>query len=198
MAKVITNLLSDERGGTKADFVQKSLFSDVRDIPLNGLEEFDKVVKAREKRKRGCYNKIAKLVVLDPVFKLNSLMEQIALYTQLDPFFTEEKIYILYDSLKVWQMLHIAEPYEYEGEIYEGEFIRYQEAELMGTENLLLHNRIKLHEQFLTLLKSDNTIELALLKIQPIIKEVQKDEESKSKKYTLGGDKKRIFAGMHT
>lgn len=182
----------------KKEYIQKGLFSNLEDEALQGFEEFDKVVKAREKRKRGCYNKVAKLVIIDPILKLQSLMEQIALYTQLDPFFNEEDIFILYDFLKVWQMLHVAEPYEYEGEMYEGEFIRYQEAELIGTENLLLHNRIKLHEQFLTLLKGGNTIELALLKIQPIIKEVQKDEESKSKKYTLGGDKKRIFAGMHT
>lgn len=180
------------------EYVQKVLFSDMEDEALQGFEEFDKVVKAKEMRKRGCYNKGAKSVVVTPVLKLQSLMEQIALYTQLDPFFEIENIYILYEFLKVWQMLHVAEPYEYKGEMFEGEFIRYQEAELVGTEKLLLHNRIKLHEQFLTLLKSGNTIELALLKIQPIIKEVQKDEESKSKKYTLGGDKKRIFAGMHT
>lgn len=151
-----------------AQQINKNLFTDVE-----GFEEYDKIVKEKESKKRGPYKfKAFKPTVLSVYQQMDNLYVQLANYLP-QPLFCDEEAVFTYDDVKVWYMVYTDEDYEHENEIFTGEPFKIYCAEIIGTENLPIEKRIEVHQELLNILSDGVQLKEAVSIIQPKIKALQ-------------------------
>ena len=61
--------------------------------------------------------------------------------------------------VRVWDNVYLAETYTYQGVVYKGQDFRFIEAEIIGSEDLNIQERLYLHETLLELLEEGYRIE---------------------------------------
>lgn len=150
-----------------------SLFTGVK-----GFEEYDKMArKVKNKRvhyKTPTYIKtysndvIDDKVLNDDLYMWGRMKE---LYARLANFFPvffsgvypveEAEDYKLYDfgMVRVWDCNYTSEAYIYRGDIYKGQDFKVLEAEIIGTEDLGIQERLFIHESVLEALEEGYQIE---------------------------------------
>ena len=151
---------------------QPSLFTGVE-----GLEEYDKMArKVKNKRvhyKTTTYTKFYKNDIIDGKIqnnhiltwgRLRQLHSQLAnffpiFFSNVEPSIIEED-YKAYDFgvVRVWDNVYLPETYTHQGAIYKGQEFRVIEAEIIGSEDLNIQERIYLHETLLELLEEGYNI----------------------------------------
>lgn len=178
-----------------------------------GFEEFDNVVKLHEARKRGKYNKKVQtdnqyqyLLILasliNPFSYLSEIYRHIAIKFVSMPLLSKEDAAFCYKGLNVYYTVYEPDTYTYydyptqgtEGidSICSGEDFQVFEAELPGTENFYIQDRLDLHIRLLDLLDKGVELEQATSQLQPEIERIKKIYD-KEKADTLARDKSGIF-----
>ncbi len=160
-----------------------NLFSDVE-----GFEEADELVQLLNARKRGYYNTKPKVVEYNPYTHMQKLYTQLASFLPIPLFLKEEAVFD-YNGVKGWYLPYEPEEYEYENEIFKGEQFNVIEAEITGTENFNITDRIQLHEKLINLLKQRVELKNAIKLVQQDVRELQKEYEVKE--FTLWLKKQR-------
>jgi hypothetical protein len=178
-----------------------------------GFEEFDNVVKLRESRKRGKYNKkvttnnqyqflliLAQLI--NPYSYISTIYNHIANTYLTMPLLSNDEAAFYYQGLNVWYSVYEPVTYTYydyptqgfegKGDICPGEDFKIFEAELIGTENFSVTDRIDLHIRLLDLLEQGVQLKQAVELMQPEIERIKRIYD-KEKADTLARDKSGIF-----
>lgn len=152
---------------------QVSLFTGVE-----GLEEYDKMArKVKHKRvhyKTTTYTKFYKNDVIDGKIhnnhiltwgKIRELHSRLAnffpvFFSGIEPSLQGEN-YKAYDfgMVRVWDNIYLSESYTHIGTVYKGQDFRVLEAEVIGTEDLNIDERLFIHESLLELLEEGYRIE---------------------------------------
>lgn len=143
---------------------------------IEGFEEADELVQSLNARKRGCYNTKPKVIEYNPYTHMQKL------YTQLGDLigirlFSKDDAVFRYRGIKIWSLIYTSEEYEYEGKSYPGEQFQINQAEIRGTENFIIKDRIKLHEKFINLLQQHVELKNAIKLVQQDVRELQKKYE---------------------
>lgn len=145
---------------------------------VEGFEELEKMArKVKHKRvhyKNTTYTKFYKNDVIDGKVlnnetflwgKMRTLHIQLAnffpiFFSNVEPSIIEED-YKIYDFgiVRVWDNVYLPETYTHKGAIYKGQEFRVIEAEITGSEDLNIQERIYLHETLLELLEEGYRIE---------------------------------------
>lgn len=178
-----------------------------------GFEEYDNVVKLREARKRGKYNKKIQtdnkyqfLLILahliNPFTYISEIYNLIAIKYVPMPLLSKESTAFVFKGLSVTYSVYQPEAYTYydyptngiEGkdEICRGEDFQIFEAELIGTENFSVYERIALHTQLLEYLEQGVELNKATSLLQPEIERIKRLYD-KEKADTMARDKGGIF-----
>lgn len=85
-----------------------------------------------------------------------------------------DTVYLFHNSIRVWLEFYETKPFFYEGEEFEGEEFCIKNAELVGSENLTLLDRILLHEELYKLLSEGRDLAEVAEIMQPKIKACEK------------------------
>lgn len=152
---------------------QPSLFTGVE-----GLEEYDKMArKVKNKRvhyKTTTYTKFYKNDIIDGKIHNNHILtwgRLRQLHSQLANFFPiffngvepteygEDYRYFDFGMVRVWDNSYTSETYTYRGDIYKGQDFKVLEAEIIGTEDLNIQERLYIHETVLELLEEGYNID---------------------------------------
>ena len=145
---------------------------------IEGLEEYDKMArKVKNKRvhyKNTTYTKVYKNDVIDGKIQHNDIFlwgRMRELNKRLSNFFpiffngvspcVEGEDYKVFDfgMVRVWENIYRAEMYTYRGAIYKGQEFKTLEAEIIGTEDLNIQERLYIHETVLELLEEGYNID---------------------------------------
>ena len=151
---------------------QANLFTGIK-----GLEQYDlmarKVKNKRVHYKTTTYTKFYKEDIAFGKTYNNTLiwgrMRQLHLtianffpifFSGVEPTITEDN-YKVYDFgiVRVWDNIYLPESYTHQGAIYKGQEFRVLEAEIIGSEDLNIQERLYLHETLLELLECGYRIE---------------------------------------
>lgn len=131
----------------------------------------------KQARKRGFYNKKPHTilqVVNDPYTHMKNLYEILGGYVPDKKAICKENIIRNWGTgVRFWHTVYNKGEYKYQGEEFEGEEFEVTEAEIIGTEDLYIDDRIRLHEQVINLLREKVNIEKALDIIRPEIKRLK-------------------------
>ncbi len=178
-----------------------------------GFEEFDKEVKQHESRKRGKYNKKIQtdnkyqyLLILsqliNPYTYISEIYNHLAIKYVPVPLLSKDEAGFYFNGLKVWYSVYPPDTYLYydyptlgiegNGDKYSGEDFQIFEAELIGTENFNVIDRIDLHIRLLDILGQGVELKQAVSLMQPEIERIKKIYD-KEKNHTVAGDKSGIF-----
>ena len=152
---------------------QVSLFSGI-----TGLEEYDKMArKVKNKRvhyKNVTYTKVYKNDMIDGKIQNNDTFvwgKMRELHSRLANFFPvffngvepseRGEDYKCYDFgvVRVWDNIYLSETYTHQGIVYKGQDFRVLEAEIIGTEDLNIDERIFIHTSLLEALEDGYRIE---------------------------------------
>ena len=152
---------------------QANLFTGIK-----GLEEYEKMArKVKIKRvhyKTPTYTKVYKNDVVDGKINTNDtflwgrMREIHSLLANFFPIFFSDVVpsietedYKAYDFgiVRVWDNVYLPETYTHQGAIYKGQEFRVIDAEIIGSEDLNIQERIYLHETLLELLEEGYRIE---------------------------------------
>ena len=145
---------------------------------VKGFEELEQMArKVKHKRvhyKTTTYTKVYKNDVIDgkiqhnDIFlwgRMRELHKRLAnffpiFFSNIEPSITSED-YKAYDFgiVRVWDNVYLPETYTHKGAIYKGQEFRVIEAEITGSEDLNIQERIYLHETLLELLEEGYRIE---------------------------------------
>ena len=145
---------------------------------VEGFEEFDKMArKVRHKRvhyKTPTYVKSYSNDVINGKVQNNDLLlwgRMKELNSRLSNFFPiffnwvepteygEDYRYFDFGMVRVWDNTYTSETYTYRGDIYKGQDFKVLEAEIIGTEDLNIQERLYIHETVLEMLEEGYNIE---------------------------------------
>ena len=145
---------------------------------IKGFEEFDKMArKVKHKRihyKTPTYTKIYSNDVIDGKVLNNDLYlwgRMKELHARLSNFFPiffngvepteqgENYRYFDFGMVRVWDNTYTSETYTYRGDIYKGQDFKVLEAEIIGTEDLNIQERLYIHETVLEMLEEGYNID---------------------------------------
>ena len=159
-----------------------------------GFEEFDNIVKLHEAHKRGKYNKKIQtdnryqyLLILssliNPYSYINAIYNYIAHQFLTMPLLSQEETAYSFEGLNVYYSVYTSDTYTYydypteglEGidSICTGEDFTIFEAELTGTENFDVKDRIDLHIELIELLEQGVQLKQATSQLQPEIERIK-------------------------
>lgn len=144
-----------------------------------GFEEQDKIVQLLNLRKRGSYNTKPKIYEIDPYTKISNIYSRLANYLPY-PLGKNEEMVITKNGLRGWYNI-----FDAEGELPQ----RLFQAEIIGTENFYITDRIQVHSKLLEYLNNRVQLEDAVKLIQQEVRELQKKYEVKE--FTLWLRKQR-------
>lgn len=144
---------------------QVSLFTGVDG---EGFEEARQALEELNKGKRGFYNKVPKPKHTDNNWEyLRELQRQLANFLDVPYFFDRDEVFLFSNNrIKAWVYVYSDESYEYEGKEYEGEAFKVREAEIVGTENYHIEERLYLHQQLINYLENGVNLDDAVDLIQ--------------------------------
>lgn len=143
---------------------------------VEGFEDADNLVQSLHARKRGPYKTHHKTQEYTPYRYIQQLYTQLASFFPAPLFQTEENIFD-YKGVIVWYSPYSPNDYEYNDKMYEGEQFQVIQAEITGTENFNINDRIALHKKLIELLEKRIELENAIKLIQQDVKEYQKKYE---------------------
>ena len=113
-------------------------------------------------KKRGNYKKHPKIIEPEsPWVTMQKLYEKLAGFFEIPLFATSDEV-ITQGDIRLWSSVYTDETFSYKDEICKGECFKVFEAELIGSENLYLEDRITVHKELLAQLEADATIEEAV------------------------------------
>ena len=131
----------------------------------------------KQGRKRGFYNKkppVFLQVVNDPYTHMANLYRKLGDFTPDKEACCKKNIIRNWGTgIRFWHTAYNKGKYNYQGEEYEGEAFEVTEAEIIGTEDLYIDDRIRLHEELINLLRNDVDIEKAIDIIRPEIRRLK-------------------------
>lgn len=153
------------------------------------FEEYDKMIKERNANKRGPYQKHIKPIIYNPYTEIKDLYRKLANFLPL-PLFQNETEVFCFSGITAWYTTYTDEEYEYidakfedeKNGIFQGENFKEFEAEIKGTENYRVEDRIELHKELIGYLSQGITLENAIIMLQPSIKRI--NEKYKIKELT--------------
>lgn len=163
-----------------------------------GFEKFEKSADKLNALKRGCYNKKPKPI--DPYTELNNIYIYISGFFVRPNFPEKEDEVVFLDGFKLTVDVYTSEAYIYQGAIYRGEDFISAFAELEGTENFSLDERLKLHRDVQGYLKANATLKEAYDKVKPEIVRLKEKYDQKRKELLqeyeeYGGDEWQKLMG---
>ena len=130
-------------------------------------------------KKRGNYKKHPKPEEeISPWTLMKDLYVKLAGYFSL-PVFCQEDIVFTQGIFRISCYVYTDETYEYQGETFKGENFKVFEAEIIGTENMYLEDRLKIHQAVLSYLDAGVTIEETEKRIKSEFKEIFKNEQKR-------------------
>jgi hypothetical protein len=157
----------------QTEVVVMNLFTGVK-----GLEEYDKMArKVKNKRvhyKTPTYTKVYKNDIINGKIhnndthswgRMRELHARLAnffpiFFSNVEPVITEDDYRVFdFGIVRVWDNVYLPETYTHQGAIYKGQEFRVIEAEIIGSEDLNIQERIYLHETLLELLEEGYRIE---------------------------------------
>lgn len=167
-----------------AQMNELNLFSNNPDF-----EQYDKMIKDANKNKRGHYQKHSKPIIYNPYTEIKDLYRQLANYLPL-PLFQNETEVFHFSGVTAWYMTYEDEQYEYDNAmfedekngIFEGDNFKVVEAEINGTENFNIDDRITLHKELISYLSQGICLENAIVMLQSSAQKVK--EKYKTKELT--------------
>lgn len=128
------------------------------------------ISKYSSRKLRGHYKKKEiKEERLNPYLEISQIYSQIANYLPI-PIMTNGQERFNYEHLTLWYSQYNIENYLYQGEEFIGEDFKIIGAELKGTENMFINERLYLHRKLLELIKNGLSVYEAAERIQPLIK----------------------------
>lgn len=142
-----------------------SMFTDVE-----GYEEFEKEVQASHKKKRGKYHKHVKIREYNPYTHISELYCAIANYLPIPLGVYNDVVNEIY-GLKSWYTI------DYDDNNKEQPLKLFQ-AEIIGTENFNVEDRITLHEKLLSFLTQH-------VNLENVVKLLKADLQKVTEKYTI-------------
>lgn len=155
---------------------------------LKGFEDFAKQVDKANALKRGCYSKKPKTI--DPYLELQNIYTYLAGFFERPTFPEQEDEVIYLSGFKLSIVVYSAGTYQYEGNIYQTEPFIEAQAELDGTQYFSFEERLDLHREVQTYLKTGDTLEVAYSKVKEKILHMQcnykKREDGGWRKLILG------------
>lgn len=123
-------------------------------------------------KKRGHYKKLPKPIEpVSPWVTMQTLYQRLANYFE-QPLFSEKETTITQWDIRIWYMVYTDETFTYKEGICRGECFKVFEAELIGTENLYLEERIAIHAELLNQLEAGVTIKEAVRYVKTKFKDV--------------------------
>lgn len=160
---------------------QLSLFSQNDDF-----KDYDLLWRKRKKKrihyKTASYHKQYKNDITDEGFlkddialwgRMNEVYKQLANYFPPDTLKDGTRI-IERDFIRLWIEEYERELYTYKGKTFKGQHFRVVMAEIIGSEDMRIDKRLKLHEEVLEMLRNNKDLEC----IKSYIKERLKNEEN--------------------
>ena len=161
------------------------------------FEEYDKMIKDANKNKRGHYQKHIKPIIYNPYTEIKDLYRQLANFLPL-PLFQNETEVFHFSGVTAWYMSYTNEKYDYDNAMFEdekngtfeGDNFKVIEAEIDGTENYYVEDRIELHKELIGYLSQGVYLENALVMLQPSAKRIS--EKYKVKELTQWLKKLRL------
>ena len=148
--------------------VQQTLFAG-----QEGFEVAQKAFEELNKGKRGFYNKdYTKPKHTDNEYNRAKLLyKQLANFLDIPYFYNSDAVYYFSQKrIKAWCYQYTEEDYEYEHKLYKGEEFKTREAEIVGTENLDISTRIRLHQKLIEYLEDNIKLDEAVDMIQNELK----------------------------
>ncbi len=139
---------------------------------VENIEQFSlfDVLQYGGRKKRGKYKKKeVKPIPIDPYLELSQILSQLANYFPIPICNNSAKEIYQYQHIRFWFSKHECEEYEYDKEVFNGESFNIVEAELIGTEDLNIDERLFLHKKLLEFVKNGMNIQIAAGKLQPLI-----------------------------
>lgn len=139
---------------------------------VENIEQFSlfDVLQYGGRKKRGKYKKKeVKPIPIDPYLELSQILSQLANYFPIPICNNSAKEIYQYQHIRFWFSKHECEEYEYDKEVFNGESFNIVEAELIGTEDLSIDERLFLHKKLLEFVKNGMNIQVAAGKLQPLI-----------------------------
>lgn len=126
-------------------------------------------------RKRGHYKTKEPIIhiVNDPYTEMKNLYEKLSNFVPDKDVFSKENIIKDWAGVRFWYNVYNEDKYSYQGNEYEGEKFKVMEAEIIGTEDLYIDDRINLHKELISLLTKNVQIENALDIIRPKIRKLK-------------------------
>lgn len=168
-----------------------------------GFEQLEQIVQEHEARKRGTYNKkfatnehiqftliLAQLI--NPYTYLHMIYSHIAQKYFSRPFMSKDETVFNFNGIRIYYMVYESGEYEYFRKKYEGEEFQEFQAEIIGTENLLVNDRIDVHNKLLEYLDHGIELKKAVELVQSEITRIKADYE-KRKVYAMVANQSRIF-----
>lgn len=148
--------------------------------------EYDKMIKDANKNKRGHYQKHFKPIIYNPYTEIKDLYRKLANFLPLPLFQTETEVFH-YSGVTAWYTTYTDEEYEYidakfedeKNGTYQGDNFKVVEAEIDGTENFYVEDRIELHKELISYLSQGITLENAIIMLQPSAKRIEKKYKTK-------------------
>lgn len=123
----------------------------------------------KEKNKRGPYKKTPKKPkTYNPFEEMSKLYQKLANFLPL-PLFTSEKEVFDFGEIRAWYINYVDEQYFHQGESFCGETFKVIEAEIKGTENFFIEERVYLHKKIIEFLTDGEEISDAVKKLSPLI-----------------------------
>lgn len=165
--------------------------------------EYDKMIKDANKNKRGHYQKHLKPIIYNPYTEIKDLYRKLANFLPLPLFQTETEVFhytinenqqnsknTVANGIKgvtAWYTTYTDEEYEYidakfedeKNGTYQGDNFKVIEAEIDGTENFYVEDRIELHKELISYLSQGITLENAITMLQPSAKRIEKKYKTK-------------------
>lgn len=139
---------------------------------VENIEQFSlfDILQYGGRKKRGKYKKKeVKPIPIDPYLELSQILSQLANYFPIPICNNSAKEIYQYQHIRFWFSKHECEEYEYDKEVFNGESFNIVEAELIGTEDLSIDERLFLHKKLLEFVKNGMNIQVAAGKLQPLI-----------------------------
>lgn len=130
------------------------------------------VVEYGGKLPRGKYKeKEKKVEPLNPYVELSQILSQLANYFPIPIMSnaTQEDLTIAYNLFNFHYNHHSCQEYEYYGDKFIGDDFNIIEAELIGTEDLFIQERLFIHKKLLELIHKGVNIHEAANRLQPFI-----------------------------
>lgn len=141
----------------QTNFVQNSIF-EIRSFQTP--EEIE-----REERKRGNYkSKVFKKFELNPYTEMKNLYSSLANYLPMPLFSNNEGVFI-YGKIRYWYMVYSDDDYSYIGDTFKGENFKVIEAEIIGTENMYIEDRVQLYKKLIKFLQQGLKLDEAVEKL---------------------------------